>query len=214
MVIAEDLFLLLTQSSGASEIDATYRDYALTAAAVTDLVADERVWLSRDKEPLVNVLSDRPVGHPVLDDVLARVARLNRRRLSTLFDSGGRTAFVTGQHLATIGVVRAEKTFWQGWRFPEVDPRPEQLVRLRLTSVLRGDAGATDQEMALLALLDATEATPNVLRAEVGDLGNKEIHRRIGQITQAHPAGAAVRQAIEAATAVMVATIIVPGIVT
>ena len=77
MLIAEDLYLLLTKGTGTQEAPGTQRGTGLIAALVADLVFAGRATLTEEKRPRIHITAPEPIGNPVLDFGLARLAEKN-----------------------------------------------------------------------------------------------------------------------------------------
>lgn len=216
MVIVEELFLLLRRDDGRAESATAQNGFGLAAAVVTDLVLAERITLSEDKDPRVGVLSPAPTGHPALDAALARLVEKDGKRLSGLVtDRRLAVEQQTADALAGAGVVRIEEKRALGLvpaRYPVLDPEPERRVRERLRTVL---AGGTPQpaDATLLAVLQGLGIVGKVLAGEKGDLGRRDLKRRIEEVSTDVRAGAAVARAVQAMNTAIMTAAIVPAIV-
>lgn len=156
MRVVEESYLLLTNEAGGPESSGSTRRIALTAALLADLVLAERVAISSERPPHVEVLSARPVGDPVLD---ARRAALPRRpeplsevvRWAALDPEDD----VVGRFLVGGVLGEGKRTlFGFGPRTMRmVDPRPKRRVRMRLADVLERRVQATSADVALLSIL-------------------------------------------------------------
>lgn len=214
MLITEELHLLLLRPDGRGEASAwSYRAYGEVAAVIVDLALHERVTVSEEKRPVVEVFSTQPTGHPVLDATLTRLAPLSGKRLSSLVQRSSLDPkdeiidSLVAQHV----LVRGERGFFGlgAVKTPEADPGPERLLRARLAAVIAGTAAPTAPDLTLLAILHAMNAAHAVLREEKGGLSSWQLKKRIEQLTSDSPAGEAVASAVSAVImAVMTATII------
>lgn len=216
MLIAEELFLLLRRDDGKPENTWAQRGYGLAAALVTDLVVAERLTLSDDKDPRMTVLVPGPAGHPALDAAMTRLEQRDGKKLSSLVTDGkvDREDELAAA-LAAAGVIRVEEKRALGLvpeRYPVVDPEPERRVRERLRTVLVGGT-ASPADAALLAILQGLDIAPQVLAAERGDLGKKDLGRRIEEVSADVAAGDAVGRAVAAMNTAMMTAVIVPIVV-
>lgn len=216
MLIAEELFLLLRRDDGKPENAWAQRGYGFAAALVTDLVVAERVTLSDDKDPRMTVLVPGPAGHPALDAAMARLEQRDGKKLSSLVTDGkvDREDELAAA-LAAAGVIRVEEKRALGLvpeRYPVVDPEPERRVRERLRTVLVGGT-ASPADAALLAILQGLDIAPQVLADERGDLGKKDLRRRIEEVSADVAAGDAVGRAVAAMNTAMMTAVIVPIVV-
>jgi len=216
MLIAEELFLLLRRDDGKPESSWAYRGYGFAAALVTDLVVAERITLSDDKDPRMTVLVPGPAGHPALDAAMVRLQDRDGKKLSSLVTDGkvDREDELAAA-LASAGVIRVEEKRMLGLvpeRYPVVDPEPERRVRERLRTVLLGGTAAP-ADAALLAILQGLDIAPQVLEDERGDLGKKDLKRRIEEVSADVATGDAVGKAVAAMNTAMMTAVIVPIVV-
>lgn len=217
MLIVEELFLLLTKDDGRPEGSFTPA-YGYAAAAVVDLVLAERVTLSDDVDPRVRLVSAAPTDHPVLDAALARLAQKDGKKLSSLLQDGtfAPAAKITAS-LSRAGVVRVEEKRMLGLvpeRAPVVDPGPERHLRSRLRVALNGRE-VTPHESTLLAILSGLDVAHKVLADEADGLSEKQLKNRIAEVAaDAQLAGtvdAAVKRAVDAVNAAIMAAVIIPA---
>ncbi|GAB3019559.1 hypothetical protein GCM10011376_29150 [Nocardioides flavus (ex Wang et al. 2016)] len=213
MLIAEELFLLLRRDDGKPENAMAYRGYGLAAALITDLVVAERIMLSDDRDPRLKVLLPGPVGHPALDAAMARLEQRDGKKLSSLVTDGKiAREKELAEALAADGVIRIEEKRALGLfpeRYPVVDPEPERRTRERLRTVLIGGT-PTPADASLLAILQGLDVAPKVLEEEKGDLGKKELKRRIEEISTDVAAGDAVAKAVAAMNAAVMTAVVFP----
>lgn len=219
MLIAEELFLLLTRDDGKRESGSSYAAYGFAAANIIDLVLRERVTLSEDKDPRVSVVDPSPTDHPALDDALARLREKDGKKISSLIVDGKVAA--EKQIVASLkraGVVSVEEARMLGIvpeKRPVADPTPERHIRERLRVALQG-AEVTPKEATLLAILQGLDVAPKILAEEAGGMGKKELKQRIEVVSQNLTTGeavsAAVARAVAAMNAAMVAAVIVPAV--
>lgn len=219
MLIAEELFLLLTRDDGRRESGATYAAYGLAAANITDLVLRERVTLSEDKDPRLGVVDPSPTDHPVLDDALARLRDKDGKKISSLVGDGKvaaekevvaslqRSGAISVEEPRMLGIVPEKR--------PVADPTPERHVRERLRVALQG-AEVTPREATLLSILQGLDVAHKVLAEESGGMSKKELEARIEVVSQSMTTGeavsAAVTRAVAAMNAAMMTAVMVPVI--
>ena len=216
MLVAEELFLLLRRDDGKPESASAQRGYGLAAAVVTDLVLAERVTLSDDKDPRMTVLVPGPAGHPVLDAAMARLEQRDGKKLSTLV-TDRRLALErpVASALADAGVIRVEEKRAMGLvpeRYPVLDPEPERRLREQLRLVLHGGTPRTE-DATLLSILQGLGVAGKVLEAEKGDLGRRDLTRRIEEVSTEVKAGEAVAKAVAALNSAILTAAIVPAVV-
>ncbi|WP_210651640.1 GPP34 family phosphoprotein [Nocardioides sp. SYSU D00065] len=215
MLIAESLFLLLRRDDGKPESAMAQRGYGLAAALVTDLVLAERITLSDDKDPRMTVLAADRTGHPALDAALARLQERDGKRLSSLVTDGKVAAESRlAEALAAAGVIEVEEKRALGLvpaKYPVRDPELERRVREQLRVVLQGGT-PRPEDSTLLAILQGLGVAPKVLAEEKGTLGNRDLKRRIEQVSQDVTAGEAVAKAVAAMNTAIMTAAILPAI--
>ncbi|WP_162903908.1 GPP34 family phosphoprotein [Leucobacter sp. wl10] len=217
MLIAEELYLLLTKDLGTQESPGTQRGYGLTAALIADLVLAERVVLTEEQPPHLIVVSSSPTGHPVLDAGLAQLAGRNGKRLdqlvtwSKLDPEETVVASLVKQGVLAYG----DRTFFGMGkpRTPEQDPEPERRTRTRLTAVLAGTAAPTAADATLLSVLQGLGVARYILKAESNGMRGQELKTRIDAVVEHSPTGEAVDRAVQALNAaIMAAAAVIPAI--
>lgn len=210
MLIAEELYLILTHASGKQERPGTQRGYGLTAAVLADLVAAGRVVLTAEKKPRIQIVDTTPTGSAALDNALATLVPRGGGRLDTLVAWGklNPEADVVDSLVQDGVLARGERTLlgFGAPRTPELEPEPERALRARLAAVLRGEAAPSAADATLLSILQALNVAAPLLHAEAGGMRPRELKDRIRQIIESSPVGTAVEQAVQALnTALMVA---------
>ncbi|GAA4190444.1 hypothetical protein GCM10022219_07820 [Microbacterium oryzae] len=216
MLIVEELHLLLTTADGAQERSGSMRAYGEAAAIVTDLVLANRVTLSEEKRPRVQITSDAPIGHPVLDFALERLLAKDGARLDSVIT----WAKLDPEQPVVASLVDAgvlaigERTFWGlgKARTPEADPAPEAALRARLAAVLAGTAPAGVADATLLAILQGLDVAGTILREEAAGRRPRALKARISEIVGASPAGSAVERAVQAMNTAIMTAAIIPAI--
>lgn len=217
MLITEELFLLLRRDDGRAESATAQNGYALAGAVVTDLILSERITLSADKDPRVQVVSPVPTGHPALDQALQRLGERNGKRLSGLVtDRRLNVEEPTAAVLARHGIIGIEPKRGLGLipaKYPTLDPRPEAATRERLHAVLSGQQQPTVSDAALLSILQGVDLAHRVLKAEAGGVSKRDLKKQIAALAAQFPAGTAVAKAVQAMNTAMMTAVIVPVIV-
>lgn len=215
MLIAEELFLLLTTDEGARK-GYTARSYGLTGAVITDLVLHDRIELSDDKDPRVVVLDPSPTGHPVLDPALARLVEKNGKRLSSTVQDGRLNPEKdVAAELAAHGLVDVEEKSFLGIKsakYPERDGAAEQQLRARLRDVLHG-APPTVADATLLSILHGGGVLKSVMKDETDGFSRKELEQRVDSLEVPGDVGRAVKRSVEAMNAAVMSAVIIPAVV-
>ena len=210
----EQLMLLaLRDEKGTLESKASMYSYALGGAILAELSLRGRIRIAQGKKPLVDVADRPPLGEPVIDDCLRKVATAKRRaRASTWVGRFAGTKQLRHRVAAGLcrrGVLRDSEDkvllFFTRKLYPTIDPRPERQLVERLRSAVFRDSTSLDADTAIVVSL----ANATGLLAIHFD--KRELKRRKGhleRITEGSVAGAAAQQAIRAAEQAVVAAVI------
>jgi len=219
-LLAEDLLLLLIDdASGALLLDSTRLDRALAGAVLLELALAERVGppppgrrFGRDR---IVLLDGRPTGDPLLDDALARldsprppraaraVEKLVKGTRQALLHRLVEAGHVREEHRTVLGVFRSS-------RWPAVRPEHEAAVRRDLHAALVEGAPPDLRTAALTSLLVAVDVVPKVVSAP----DRRALVRRAKAVADGEWAGVAVRKAVEAVNAALVASVVAVSVAT
>lgn len=203
--IPGELFLLLTNDAGRRD-STSYRTQALAAAAVAELALRERISLSEERTPTVQVRDTEPTGLPVLDQALGALAELDGTAIGTVVAHRSMDLTeVIGEGFAGAGAVQ-RKDGWFTTSWPTHDDTLESALRARLAAAVADPARASLQDGILLELLRALGIAHRILKDDLPGLGRRELDQRIAELDIDHPAAKAVKKIMNDMTAVMIAT--------
>jgi len=210
LLVEDVMLLLIDDATGKPVLDRTRLERVLAGAVLVELATAERVAptpaVGSAKVGRVVVLDRSPLGDGLLDEALARfpdkplrparaveklVKGLRQAVLTRIVDAG----FVRSEHRAVLGIFPT--TTW-----PAVRPDHEARIRATLRAVLVDGDRPDARTSALICLLTAVDAVPKVL--PVAD--RRALVRRARTIAEGHWAGLAVRQAVDAVNAAVVAS--------
>jgi hypothetical protein len=202
--LAEDLMLLLLDDeTGRPLVNSTSADNALAGAVLLDLVHAERVDAPEDKK--LRVRDASPLGDPVLDAGLQRLGdkdSLKPQRAVELLRKNVRKAVL--DQLVNRGLVRREESKVLGLfprtSWPAVDSAHEDEVRTGLAAALVDGEQPDARAGGLVALLHAVNAVHKVV-----DGDKKALRARAKQISEDNWAGTAVKKAVQAVQAGVIA---------
>lgn len=216
MIIAEDLLLLLTDDvTGKPVVDSQRLSFALAGAVLVDLVLAERLtitdagrWGSGSR---VAVASSAPLDDAVLEEALRRAGQ--RRQpvgaqalLTTL---AKQLPDALRARLVERGILRAEEGRVLGIfptrAWPAADSRHEAAVRAALWDVVVQGRTPTEREVCLVALLHAVGQVPK--QFATAGMTSRQLRDRAKALSQGNVGGEAVRRAIEAANAAVIAMV-------
>ena len=212
MNLLDEFTLLAHDERGAPIIDGTRLDNGLGGAVLMELALAERVDVA-DKKILV--LSSEPIGDPVVDAALARIAgepdpRKAKHWVGKLAKGTRQTVL---DRLVAAGVLRVEhskvmivipRTRYPGAFGPEPSARAD--ARQRVRSAVLEDGMPAPRTAALCALISATGMAGKLLP----DLDRKRVRDRLEEISEGEWAAEAVRKAIQDVQGA-VATVVVMG---
>ena len=186
LTFAEELLLLVLDKNTGDLALAPERglNHAMAGAALLDLAIKDRI--DTDLETLT-VVDSAPLGDEVLDPVLARLAeaaephaperwvrrlagdgeRIRRAALRRLVEAGVLRSADEGAIEPTTRVARARK-------YPTVDGRAEQEVRLRIMRVLFSDDMPRPRDAVIICLADACGVFKRMLgQGELEEAGDR-----------------------------------------
>ena len=203
--IPGELFLLLTDDAGRQD-STSYRTQALAAAAIAELALRERIALTEERSPKVQVLSTEPTDLPVLDQALGALAELEGKSLkSAIAHRTMNLTEVIGEGFAAVGAVQ-RKDGWFTTSWPTHDDTYETSLRARIAGAVRDPGTASLQDRILLDLLRALGIAHRILRDDLPELSRRELDQRIRALEVQHPAARAVKKLMDDMTAVMITT--------
>ncbi|MGC5285808.1 GOLPH3/VPS74 family protein [Micromonospora sp. DT231] len=199
LTLADELALLAHDDAGTNRLGWPGLDHGLAGALLLDLAVAGRVELVDDR---LVVTDPAPVGRPLLDDALARIA--GERKLRKPQDWVTRLAKDLPRRvldgLVAAGVLRREsdRVFWvvPRTRYPSptgTEPAVETEARQRMWAAIVGDGPVPPRTAALLGLTRAVR----LHRTLFGDLPRQRVERRLDEIGAGDWGSAATRRAIE-----------------
>jgi len=225
MTLPEEVLLLaLRDKEGTTYAGPSYQ-VALGGALVAELLLRGRIEVAVPKNNrhvrhrLVDLVSREPIGDPVLDEALERIADAKRRasvatwvsRLSSMKRLKHRLA----ERLVDRGVLRARDAtvllFFTRTVYPQRDPKPERELRQRLRRAIFGATRAVaPRTVVLVALAHQT----GLLQANFDKQRLKERKKRIAQIIAGDVVGEATKELVEAMQGAVVAAAVATTMMT
>ncbi|MEU8192980.1 GPP34 family phosphoprotein [Microbispora amethystogenes] len=189
---------LLGYDARKERVVTNYRSpYLLRAAALTELLLDGRIADERGK---VRVVSEEPLGDPVLDDLLRRIAGSRPRSWRHWIDKDGRaTVRAVRDELETRRWVRVElrRPFLLVFNRTTVRVRDTRVVKRLATQVsaaLNGPVSRVGEREAALVVL----AAAGELRTVLPRARRKAYKQRIAELGErGGPAAPALRKVIQ-----------------
>ncbi|MFD1810744.1 GOLPH3/VPS74 family protein [Rhodococcus gannanensis] len=217
-LLAEDLLLLLLDDeTGKPLVDGSALPRALAGAVLLDLSLDAVVEPADGSGAVKKgrlVLRDRTAP---LDPILAHaVAQLRGSKplkpVAAIEKLGKNLREAVLGRIVERGWVHEAKGKVLGIfptkTWPAVDASHERVVRDRLRSVLVDGATPDSRTAALISLLSAVDAAS----ALFPDARKKDVRKRAKEIAKGDWSGEAVRHAVEAVNAAVIAAVVVPSV--
>lgn len=186
LTFAEEILLLLLDDEDGVfvPVPESTRDCALAGAALMDLAFANRI--DTDPERLV-VVDPAPVGDPVLDRILARIAGAGETMSPPdWLDAIRREESAAIREHALAGLVgrgilerHDEKLLWvfRTRRYPMIDGKAEQEVRSRIVDVLTSQDIPDPRDVALICLVDACNLLREILPKGVADQAGPRVEQ-------------------------------------
>jgi hypothetical protein len=210
MSLAEEFLLLAYADDGTPLTDGMHLDNGLGGALLLDLAMTSRIDVV-DKR--VVVLDAAPIGDPLVDQALARIAGAERNRKPghwvSKFAKDTRPRVL--EKLVADGVLTMEKdrVLWvfPRTRYPSAqgtEPAAESEARRRMRAAVLGDGTVEPRTAALCALVAATDLDRKVF----ADLDRKRVKARLKEISQGAWAAKAVQATIEEIQAAILIAIV------
>ncbi|MEV1333655.1 GPP34 family phosphoprotein [Micromonospora costi] len=209
LTLAHELALLGHDDAGVNRLGSPHLGYGLAGALLLDLTLAGRLTVADGR---VSVTGAEPLGVPLLDDALTRIASDEKRRKPK--DWIGRLAKGLPERvldgLVDAGVLRREsdKVLWvfPRTRYPSptgAEPAVETDARRRMLAAVAGPGPVEPRTAALISLSRAVGLDRKLFR----DLPKDQVKRRLAEIGEGSWASDATRRAImETQAAVMAAT--------
>ncbi|EME22998.1 GOLPH3/VPS74 family protein [Rhodococcus triatomae] len=217
-LLAEDLLLLLLDDeTGKPLVDGSVLPRALAGAVLLDLSLDAVVEPADGSGAVKKgrlILRDRTAP---LDPILAHaVAQLRGSKplkpVAAIEKLGKNLREAVLGRIVERGWVHEAKGKVLGIfptkTWPAVDASHERVVRDRLRSVLVDGATPDQRTAALISLLSAVDAAPKLFP----DVSKKVVRKRAKEIAKGDWSGEAVRHAVDAVNAAVIAVVVVPSV--
>jgi golgi phosphoprotein 3 len=214
----EEIMLLALRDKEGTVFSGTMYNFAIGGAVLAELLMEKRIDVEAiNKKTFARVLSPTPVGDPLMDECLSRVAAAKRRAQLrdwvTKFAQTKDLKHRVAEQLARRGILRVDedKVLWIFTRkiYPEVDPNPEREVIERLREAIFGESREIDPRTVVLLSL---ASSADLLRYIFDKRELKGRKARIRQVVNGELTGKATKEAIEAMQAAVMVACIIPAI--
>jgi hypothetical protein len=215
----EVLLLALRDREGTIEMGSWY-GYAVGGAILAELLLHQRIEIVQQKKSkLVNLISDQPVGDPLIDECLKKIREAKRRatvqtwvsRIASTVNLKHRVA----TQLCRKGILKEAEDkvllIFSRKIYPEIDPNPEKALIERLHKAIFTD---TDEVEPRTAILLSLVHSVGLLKMAFDKKKLKERKKRIEQVVNGEITGMATQEAIQSMQTVLMVTCIMPTILT
>lgn len=205
------LLLVLRDEAGTIESRAGMYRIALGGALLAELLLQGRIAIADDKKKLVEVVNETPIGEPVLDEALEKMASAKRRRRASAWVSSlsglKRLRHRVAEGLCRRGILKdSEESVLLIFRrkaYPTIDETYERRLVDAMRSMIVG--GSTGD--ARTAIVTALAHAAGSLRAHFDRRFLKQHKRQLDKIAKGDLVGGATREAVQAAQAAVIAAV-------
>ncbi len=213
----EEILLLALKDEEGTTYSGTSWPYAVGGAVLAELLLEGRLGLEeREGKKIVALVNSTPLGEPVADRVLEKIA--HAKKDSDLTTWLGRVAGMKdlkhqiAEQMTLKGVLKVEThkvlLIFSRRIYPELDPTSELEIMHRVEHAVFSDDSDLDTRTAILVSLAHVSG---ILNPVFGKKRVAERKDRLDRIVEDRPSAEAARAAIEAAqiamAAIMAATV-------
>jgi hypothetical protein len=204
LLLHEEVLLLSLKDKEGTIASGTMYQYAIGGAILSELLLRQRIKVDGSKrKKLVDLDSAAPVGEPLIDECLGRIAEAKRRaalktwvsRFATVKKLKHRLA----EQLCKRGILKADKgevlRIFTRKIYPEVNPVPEKKIIERLRKAIFTETNDVDpRTVVLVSIADRA----GLLKVVFDKKKLKSRKKRIENIVNGEMTGKATKEAIEA----------------
>jgi Golgi phosphoprotein 3 len=218
LFLHEEIMLLALKDKKGTVFSGTMYGFAIGGAVLAELLMETRIDVETvKKRKYARVLSSAPLGDPLIDECLAKIAGAKRRaQLQTWVSKFAQTKKLkhrVAEQLAKRWILRVDEDKVLGIFtrkiYPEVDPRPERELIERLQQAVLGDGREVDpRTVVLISLANST----GLLKLVFDKKQLKSRKARIEQVVNGEVTGKAAAEAIQAMQAAVMVACVMPAI--
>ena len=218
LYLHEEIMLLALRDKEGTVSSGTMYNFAIGGAVLAELLMEKRIDVEAVKKKLARVLSPAPLGDPLIDECLSKIAgskkRADLQHWVSSFAQVKNLKHRVAQQLARRSILRIDEDkvlgIFSRKIYPEIDPKPEREVIERLRQAIFGDSAEIDPRTVVLLSL---AASADLLKLVFDKKQLKSRKARIQQIVNGELTGKATKEAIEAMQAAVMVACIIPAIV-
>ncbi len=213
----EIILLVLRDEQGTIEFGAWYNQ-AIGSAVLSELLLAGRITIEDGKKRLVNLISDRPIGEPVIDECLSKIVSAKRRTSATnwvsRFGNLKQLKHRVARGLCQRDILRADEDkvllLFSRKIYPEFNPIPERLLIERMRQAIFTDVEPVDvRTVILVSLANACD----LLKFPFDKKDLKRRAKRIELLSNGDLIGQAAKEAIQAVQAAIIVAAVMPAMV-
>jgi hypothetical protein len=218
LFLHEEIMLLALKDKEGTVFSGAMYSFAIGGAVLAELLMETRIDVETvKKRKYARVLSSAPLGDPLIDECLAKIAGAKRRaQLQTWVSKFAQTKNLkhrVAEQLAKRWILRVDEDKVLGIFtrkiYPEVDPRPERELIERLRGAIFEEGGEVDpRTVVLLSLANSA----GLLKLVFDKKQLKSRKARIDQVVNGELTGKATEEAIQAMQAAVMVACIMPAI--
>jgi len=220
LFLHEEIMLLALRDEEGTIASGTMYQYAIGAAVLSELLLNKRIAVEESRrKKLVNLISSKPLGEPLIDQCLEKIS--NAKRRASLQTWVSRFAGVknlkhrVARQLCERGILRASEDkillLFTRKIYPELNPVPEKRLIERLRQAIFTDSRDVDpRTVVLVSLADST----GLLKETFDKKKLKGRKARIKEISNGEITGKAAKEAIAAMQAAVMVCCIMPAVMT
>lgn len=218
LYLHEEIMLLALRDREGTLFSGTMYNFAIGGAILAELMMERRIDVETvKKKTYARLLSPVPLGEPLLDECLAKLAAAKRRGtlqswVAKFAQAKALKHRVAGE-LARRGVLRVDEDkvlgLFRRKIYPEVDPRPEREIVERLRRAVFGEEAAVDPRTVVLLSL---ASSADLLRLVFDKKELKGRKARIERVVNGELTGKAAKEAIQAMQAAVMVACVMPAV--
>lgn len=209
------LLLAIEDTKGGSEKGSQLFGLGFAASILLEMIMEDILELNSGKLHMrrLKVLQD-----PVHRDIAKKLAAKKRDKplkfwISTINARSGKYKKIVLNTLVDNQILKRKEKRFLGiryFKYPTLNPKPENIFRKELLASLDNPRNASESDIALLAILNATKFLAILIPNKKDQ---KLASKRIKDICEGSDFGKAIKSAVDEMTAALITTVVVTGAV-